>query len=171
MKKYFFIPLLGVIVLACGALTPSVIPTISQSDIQAAIALTQTAAVSGAQLQPIELSNTPPKTETPVFPLSYVYEGSTQSCVCDNCFCEGNIDLVARITIDAQGHITGEFEKYLADEPPIKFERTKENIYGSFQIGLDKVLGIEEEKVEFTGNLADNYSTLEAQYQLRGRIL
>jgi hypothetical protein len=61
MRKLAYLAFLTLFVLACSVLTPSVIPTISQSQIQIAIALTQTAAIPAQQ----SVTNPPAATSTP----------------------------------------------------------------------------------------------------------
>ncbi len=134
-------------------------------------ALTETAAVSSAQLQPVELTSTPYQTETPASPVAYIYEGQTQSCACENCYCVTNVVIVARITIDAQGHVSGTLDKYLADIPPLNFEGTKADLHGSLHLGRDKITGTEEDTEKFSGSLSGNLSTLEGTISSTGTYI
>jgi hypothetical protein len=134
-------------------------------------ALAQTATASGAPLQQAELTVTPNQTETPAFPKTIIYEGASQSCVCTKCVCYSNIVVDANIIIDSQGHITGTLTKYLDKMPAMKFEGTKDNLYGVLKIGRDEVNDILEEKDEFTGTLSANYTTLEFTLSGEGTYL
>ena len=128
----------------------------------ASSAQTQTATMSVVQSPSVEFTSTPSFTETPTlsFPVSYVYEGMTASCVVANAYCVTNIVFVARLTIDAQGNVTGIIDKYLADIPPMEFKGTTTNLYGLLELGSNTVTGVKEEKIEFTGSLNDNLSVL-----------
>jgi hypothetical protein len=172
------IQILIILGLLCGlfaACTPATVQVANTAvPLDTVIALTHAAAptepatVSTTQLQPVELTSTPSQMGSPALPGSYVYEGPTQRCACENCFCVTNIVIVARITIDAQGVVSGALDKYLADIPPLTFFGSKDNLYGSLQLGLDKETKIKEETDEFSGTLSRNLSTLEGSIMTHG---
>jgi hypothetical protein len=151
---------------ACSPRSPANIPVANTAlPLGTIMALTHAAALTA----PAAVStSTPSQVETPALPGSYVYEGPTQRCACENCFCVTNIVIVARITIDAQGVVSGALDKYLADIPPLTFFGSKDNLYGSLQLGLDKETKIKEETDEFSGTLSRNLSTLEGSIMTHG---
>ena len=173
--KFIFLPVLCIFTISCvlSDLTQvqDVNPPIPVNTVIAltySASLTETATTSVQQLQPVELTSTPFLTETPALPQSYIYEGESQSCVCDHCVCVSNISFLANITIDPDGHITGEF----VEKPNtlfLKFEGTKENLHGLKKLGRDKATGIEEETDEFIGSLNNNLSMLTCTITAVGR--
>jgi hypothetical protein len=174
----FIIVLLYSISLACASASPALIqvedtpqPLNSIIALTYSSALTQTAAVSGAQLQHVELTTTPDQTETPAFPKTYIYEGTSQSCVCTKCVCISNIIIDANVIIDSQGHVSGTLTKYLDKMPSMKFDGTKDNLYGVLKIGRDEANDILQETDEFSGRLSANYATLEFTLSAAGTYL
>jgi hypothetical protein len=99
-------------------------------------------------------------TETPVFPISFTYEGVAIDCICNNCYCLTNQSFTVKITIDAQGNVTGVFEKYIPELPDIELTGTKTNIFGSYRNGKDYN--------EFTGTLSDDLGYLNATLAFEG---
>jgi hypothetical protein len=165
-RKFIFIPVLCIFTISCVlsdlAQVQEENPPIPVNTIIAltySASLTETATTSARELQPVELTSTPFLTETPALPQSYVYEGESQSCVCDHCVCISNITFSASITMGPDGHVTGEFDQK-PDKLLLKFEGTKENLHGLQQLGRDKATGIEEETDEFIGSLNNNLSML-----------
>ncbi len=174
-KKNIAIILISFVFVVTGAcMTPATqivntpIPIEKIIELTSSVAQTQTATVSGGQPQALELTNTPVFAETPSASLAgtYVYEGMTASCVVDNAFCSTNIVFLARVTIDEQGNVTGVFDKYLADTPPIEFSGTTTNLYGL--LINNGAPGVKEERIEFVGSISNNLSMLEGSITSSG---
>jgi hypothetical protein len=102
-------------------------------------------------------------TQTPIGPVSFTYEGVTLNCICIECICITNLTFTVRLTIDAQGYVTGTFEKYLPDYPAIPLEGVKTNILGSVQD--DNAKG---NFMDFQGSLNKSMRTLNATLSFRG---
>lgn len=170
MKNTFLILTLLIFILtACQVSTPD--PAV----IQAAVVLTQAAMPSTT---PVKLSDTPipqstftispthtpTSTETPMGPVSFTYEGVTLNCTCIGCICiTDQPSFTVRLTIDAQGYVTGTFEKYHPNFPAFKLEGTKTSILGSVKDDTK-----EGNFMEFNGSLNKSLKTLNATLSFRG---
>jgi hypothetical protein len=178
IRFIFIIVFLFSISLACVSTSPSALqdgdtpqPLNTIIALTYSSALTQTATASGAQLQHVELTATPDQTETPAVPKTFIYEGTSQSCVCTKCICISNIVIDANVMIDSQGHVSGTLTKYLDKMPSMNFEGTKDNLNGVLKISHNEANNILEETDEFSGKLGANYATLEFTLSAAGTYL
>lgn len=162
--------------LACGNFSGEPIPTDNPSLLQTMIVGTAVAAdmqtlTASAIISPPLPTNTseqtntplPDSTDTPIGPISLMYEGVTVYCTCVDCVCLTNQVFIVRITIDPQGNITGELEKYLPQFPPITLTGVKTSILGLVQD--DKNSG---NFLDFNGYLSEDLKTLNAILSFRG---
>lgn len=176
MKKILFIITFMILTTAaCGLSAPPPTPPILDAGfLETAIVSTALIAQNQTQIAipfpsaTFAPTNTPAITETPTFPLYLDFEGPTASCTCENCLCVTSVVITARITIDAQGNITGSLDQYLSHTPPLKFEGTKDKIYGLLEMKNDKASDTKEGKVEFLGSVSNDLVTLECTIQSSG---
>lgn len=179
MKKMLYAVITCVMLVACGLNAPAPeIPTFDPGALETAIVSTALAAQSQTQSASIFATQAFPTfsptstllaAEAPVYPLSLTYEGMTTTCSCDNCGCVTSIVITARLTVDAQGYVIGEVDKYLSHTPPLKFEGTLDRIYGLLQRENDETANRKEEKIEFLGSIKPNFSMLECTILASGR--